>query len=351
MTASKRRTFIKASAGLALASALGGRLSGARAAACPDVIVGTWGGDYQNLLDSKIAVPLSKPQGSSVIFATGDQTSRMTKMRAEKVSRHGSLDVTCLSDTDMFDMNRAGLLQPVEGALVPNLGNTIEQFRKPYSIAQMFSAFVIVYVPEKGKALPASFKDALDPRYRDKVGFSDILYAYIGSAAGLAAGDKSGGPMGGKAFLSSLKQNRPKVYPSNESVAAALKSGDIAMTWMWKPRAIQWKKAGLPIDYVVPAEGAIPALFEAAVPRNAPGGSCGFGFLNAMLDPRSQLGFAETMGYAPTVRGAALPPDLQRQVGFTEAELQRFVKPDYAAFSAQRAAFLDYWSKDFKVGL
>lgn len=266
------------------------------------------------------------------------------------MSRRGSLDVTCLSDIDMYEMNRAGLLQPIQPALVPNLGNTIDQFKKPYAVAQMFSAFVLVFTSGKGTA-PKSFSDVLNPKYSGKVGFSDLLYGLIGASAGLAAGDRSGGMMAGRDFLNKLKANRPKVYPSNEAVAAALKSGEIEMTWMWKARAIQWKKAGLPIDFTVPREGAIPAFFEAAVPKNAPGDTCGFQFLNAMLDPKAQQAFAEKMGYAPTVRNAALPSTLQQQVGFTDAELGLFVKPNYEAMLNQRAAFLDYWTKEFKAGL
>ncbi|PZR48935.1 extracellular solute-binding protein [Paraburkholderia fungorum] len=351
MNSINRRNFLKFAAGAAMAPATGSLSSRLLAAEnCPNIVVGTWGGDYQNLLDANIASPLMKPQGSSVVFSTADQTSRMTKMRAEKASRRGSLDVTCLSDVDMYEMNRSALLQPVQTALVPNLANTIEQFRKPYSIAQMFSAFVIVYTPGKGTP-PKSFVDALDPRYKGKVGFSDILYGFVGAASALAAGDRTAGMMSGKDFLNKLKANAPKVYPSNETVAAALKSGEIEMTWMWKARAIQWKKAGVPIDFVVPTEGAIPALFEASVPKNAPDGACGYTFMNAMLDPKAQLAFAEKMGYAPTVKNAALPDALARQVGFTDAELSRFVMLNYESMLTQRSAFLDYWSKDFKVGL
>lgn len=70
-----------------------------------------------------------------------------------------------------------------------------------------------------------------------------------------------------------------------------------------------------------------------------------------MLDPKAQQAFAEKMGYAPTVRNAALPSTLQQQVGFTDAELGLFVKPNYEAMLNQRAAFLDYWTKEFKAGL
>jgi len=46
-----------------------------------------------------------------------------------------------------------------------------------------------------------------------------------------------------------------------------------------------------------------------------------------------------------------LPPDLQSSVGFTDAQLKKFVQADYQTFVEQRPAFLDYWTKDFKVGL
>jgi putative spermidine/putrescine transport system substrate-binding protein len=57
------------------------------------------------------------------------------------------------------------------------------------------------------------------------------------------------------------------------------------------------------------------------------------------------------MGYAPTVTDASLPPTLQQSVGFTNAELDRLVKVDYAHFTAEKPALLDFWNKEFKPGL
>ncbi|MFT4067607.1 extracellular solute-binding protein [Paraburkholderia sp.] len=350
-TRHSRRTFLKTASGLMLAPSLGlATRPSLAAAACPDVIVGTSGGDYENQLEANVG-RLIKAQGGNVTYATADQITRMTKMRAEKNSRHGSMDVTCMADVDMYDMNAAGLLAPATDAAVPNLVNTFEQFRKPYAIPHIFSAMVIIYNPEKFPTPPDSFNAVLDPRVKGRIGLTDILFHYNAMMGALASGDKTGSLDSGMKFLRELKKNQPKVYPSNETTAAALKSGEVWITCMWKARAIQWKKAGLPVAFSFPREGAVTAIFDAAVPKNSQAAACGFNYLNAMLDPRAQRGFAETMGYAPTVRNAALPPALQQQVGFTDAELAKLLKIDYAKVAAQKPGLLDYWNQDFKVGL
>jgi putative spermidine/putrescine transport system substrate-binding protein len=87
-TTFKRRTFLKSSSGLLLASAL--PIFGREAfAQDSNVVVGTWGGDYQNLLQ-KIVNPLA---GAPVVFDTGNAVARATKIRAETMSRRGSMDV------------------------------------------------------------------------------------------------------------------------------------------------------------------------------------------------------------------------------------------------------------------
>ena len=63
----KRRSFLQSSSALLAASGLP-LLSGNVLAQESNVIVGTWGGDYQNLLQ-KIVNPIS---GSSIVFDTGN---------------------------------------------------------------------------------------------------------------------------------------------------------------------------------------------------------------------------------------------------------------------------------------
>lgn len=345
-TNSKRRSFIKSSSTLLAASALP-FISRDILAQESNVIVGTWGGDYQNLLQ-KIVNPLS---GSSVVFDTGNAVARATKIRAEKNSRRGSMDVVLLQDIDMYDLSLGDLLEPVTEKNTPNIANAYEQFRNGYSIPHIFSAMVLVYNKEKIPTPPDSFSAALDPKYKGRVGFSDILHIANTLFVGLANGGNTSSFNAGMKFLGEIKKNEPKVFPSNEAVAAALKSGEIWMTCMWKARALQWQDAGLPLGFVLPKEGAVAVTFEGGVPKNARNKPGAWKYLNAMMDPKGQVEFAKAMGYAPTVRNADLPPDLRERVSFNENELKRVFAYDSKNLISQKEEVLEYWNKSFKAGM
>ena len=154
----------------------------------------------------------------------------------------------------------------------------------------------------------------------------------------------------GMEMLAKIKKNDPKIFPSNEAVAAALKSGEIWMTCMWKARALQWQDAGLPLGFVVPKEGAVAVTFEGAVPKNARNKPGAWKFLNAMMDPKGQVEFARAMGYAPTVRNADLPADLKARVSFSDSELKRVLPYDSKSLVSEKVEVLEYWNKSFKAG-
>lgn len=342
-----RRGFINAASGLALAPALGSLPNVARAAD-GELVVGTWGGDYQNLLQQLIN-PIVEKQGVKVIYETGNAVGRVTKLRAEKDSRRGSMDVALLGEVDMYDAERQGTLEPLNAAKLPNLAHAIPALKTPYSIPHIFSAMALVYNTGKFPTPPDSLEVLLDPKWKGQVGFSDILYLYNAVFVGLGAGGDTKSFEGGKRFLKKLKANAPRIYPSNEAVAAAFKSGEIAIACMWKARALQWQLSGLPLGFSIPKEGSIPVSFEAGVAKNSRNKDAAWEYLNAMLNPKGQIGFAAKMGYAPTVTNAALPDDLKR-VGFTDAEVKLLKGYDLKGLTEGKPDVLEFWNKEFKAG-
>ena len=347
-----RRDFMGLASGALLLPSAGAYANNLSFGGCKDVVVGTWGGDYLNLLDRNIGKPIVQASGGSVTYDSADQVARITKLRAEKASRRGSLDIACFGDIDMSDMSRAGLIDNISASDVPNLANTIESLRKPYSIPHIYSALGIVYSPERFGGKIDALEVMMDPKLKGKIGFSDILFNFNVWMAAIASGNKDGTPTGGMEYLRELKKKQqPKVYPSNEAVAAALKSGEIWFTCMWKARALQWTKGGVPVEFVVAKEGGVLTAFEAGIPKNSRNKGCAMKYLDAMLTPEAQRAFAETMGYAPTVKNANLPKELQDAVGFNDSELARLLTPNYARSNEMKPEILDFWTKEFKVGL
>jgi putative spermidine/putrescine transport system substrate-binding protein len=341
-----RRTLLSAGAAAAMAAYTAGL---PRAfAQSGQAIVGTWGGDYGQLLSDLVDKPIMGKQGVEVLQDVANADPRKTKLLAEKQSRRGSMDVACLSDSDMYLTAQQEIFEPVTADKVSRMNAVFPQLQKAYAIPHIYSAQVILYNPTKVNPAPKSFADLWDPKYRGRVGLSDILYSANTVAAALAGGGSLSdyGPASKK--LMELRSLDAKIYPSNEALAAALKSEEVWITVMWLARGFMWKKAGIPLEHVVPSEGAPAIVFEAGVPRNARNKENGFRYLNAMLEPKAQIAFAEKMGYVPTVKDAALPPDLAKQINLSDAERSRLLAPDYDYAVKQNAAILDFWNKQFK---
>jgi putative spermidine/putrescine transport system substrate-binding protein len=149
--------------------------------------------------------------------------------------------------------------------------------------------------------------------------------------------------------LLDLKGNDPKIYPSHELLAQAMKAEEVWITPMWLARGYMWKQAGLKLAHVVPEEGTIPVVFEAAVTKNAQNKANGWAYLNAMLDARAQGGFSARMGYVPTVTNAKLDAELEREISFTPEQTERFRTPDYAYQAKSNPDIFNFWNKEFKA--
>jgi putative spermidine/putrescine transport system substrate-binding protein len=340
-----RRHFLSASAGAAAALASNSPIAHAQSG---QVVVGTWGGDYGQLLSDIIDKPLIIPKGIEVVQDIGNNDPRKTKLLAERQSRRGSMDVALLSDGDMYIVAQSGTFDPIDAKQMTRLDKVFPELRSDIAIPHIYSAQVILYNTNQVKTPPESFADLWDPKWRGRVGLADILYPNNTLAAALAGGGSPGNLDPAEKKLMEWRSLDVKIYPSNEALAAALKSEEVWLTTMWLARGFMWKKAGIPLNHVVAKEGAPAIMFQGAVPKNAKNKPAAFAYLDAMLDAKAQVAFADKMGYVPTVTDAVLPEDIARQVSLTEAERARLLKPDYAYAAGRSQRTLDFWSKEFK---
>jgi putative spermidine/putrescine transport system substrate-binding protein len=340
--ATTRRSFGLGAASLAGAAALG--IAPARAQGTP-CIVGTWGGDYQNLLEANIVKPLLEPKGVTVQWDVAAQGPRMNKLIAERRLPKGTLDIACLSDVDMYDVSLSGALETIDESKLPNLKNAVATLRKPYSVPHIYSGMVLVYNPNH--AQPKAFADLWSDKYRGKVGVVALLRTQIYMAATLAAGGTLSDFEPGKKKLLELKKLGVRVLPTNEAMAQALQSGEVWITPMWRARAIQWQNAGIPVTNIAPAEGAIPIVFDFGVPKNAPNKDGAYAWLNASLEPQAQVAFAQKMGYAPTVSNAQLPPELAQKLTFSAEEQAKLKAPDYGYVAKENQNLTQWWDREF----
>ncbi|MFI4997263.1 MAG: PotD/PotF family extracellular solute-binding protein, partial [Hyphomicrobiales bacterium] len=284
------------------------------------IIVGTWGGDYANLLHKNIEIPFLEPKGWEVVQDTASDAPRRAKMVAEKRLPRGTSDVQALSDLNVAEMTAAGVLEKLDYSKLSRAANVLPVLKADYAVPHIYSGLVLVYNPKLLPAPPTSLNDLFDPKNAGKVGVIDIQYIYTVMAAALAGGGSLTNFDPAKGKLLDLKKQGVKIYPTNEGMAQGLKTEEVGLCVMWKARCVQWQKAGIPVESAAPKEGVVAYQSLFSMPKNAPNKEGGYAYLNAVLESQAQIAFANDMGYNPTVTDAPIADDLRKRIGFTDEE-------------------------------
>ena len=339
-----RRSFtLGASAALSI-----GAGTGFSHAATGDVVVGTWGGDYQTLLQKNVADAISQPAGLGVTRDTASEPLRKTKILSERRLPRGSLDVATFTSPASYEMWKSGALEELDDVKIPNLKHVLPILRTPYAIPHIYTGRVILYNPKFITTKPTSYADLWKPEYAGKVGLIDIQYQTTIESAAMINGGTLSNIEPGKEKLLELKKLGAKIYPTNEAMAQALKNEECAICIMWLARGVMWQKAGIPVEVAYPKEGVVLYISEIAVPKNARNKPGAFAFLNDVLAPAPQIAFATTMGYSPTVDNSGIDAPLASSVALPPEAQKNALKQDYEYLANNDAQFLDWWTKVFK---
>jgi putative spermidine/putrescine transport system substrate-binding protein len=341
-----RRRFVKGLAVGAGAVTLGRAGQGA---AADKMVLGTWGGDYSKLLTQNVETPLLTPKGIEVVHDIAGDPQRKAKLVAEQRLPRGTTDLQALSAAGSREMFNAGVLDTIDYTKLSNAPNLLAPMKTPYSVGHIYSGQVILYNPSMIGPAPTSYNDLWDPRHAGKVGIIDIQYVGTLEAAALISGGNMENLEPAKPKLMELRKLGMKMYPTNEAMAQALKTGEVGMCVMWKARGVMWQNAGVPVQAVAPKEGVVLYVSDFVIPKNAPNKTAAHAYLDAMLAPSAQIGFAETMGYNPTVSNAKVPDAVAKRVGFTKDEQSRLITPNYDYLAKNDSQLKEWWDKIFKA--
>ncbi|MBV8827203.1 MAG: ABC transporter substrate-binding protein [Hyphomicrobiales bacterium] len=342
-----RRDFARLS-GAALATTVLAPGVHEAAAAGGQVVVGTWGGDYENLLQAHVAEQVMKPSGIAVIYDTGGDPARRNKLMAERRLPRGSMDIAALNAAGCYEMWKNGAVEDLDFSKIPNSKHIIAPLRTNYAVPHIYSGQVILYNPKLIKNKPTSYADLWAPENQDKVGIIDIQYIGTIQSAAMINGGSMSNYEPGKEKLLELKKRGVKIYPTNEAMAQALKTEECGMCIMWKARGVMWQNAGIPIEMANPKEGIVLYVSGMVMAKNARNKEQAYAWLDALLDPRAQGDFAKHMGYAPTVDNVTLEPSLASRVMFEPEAQNAFVLQDQDYLAKADAGLQEWWNKVFK---
>ena len=311
-------------------------------------VLGTWGGDYQRLQLENIELPLVRKLGIQSIADTGDEAPRVAKIMATRRLPRGALDVACVQAVQAYALGEAGVLEELTTEKIPNLANAKPGLGTATFAPHIWSPQIVSYSAERVAPPPTSFGDLMDPKHAGKVGFPDGNFFYAMMAAALYAGGSANDfDKAKQAMIQSQRQRAALVSVHRRRRATPFKTGEIDIGVMWLARISMWQNAGIPVAAAFPKEGCILYVSGMVVPKNAPNKEAAFKYINAMLDPEAQLGFAAHMGYLPTVTNAPLSGKVAEQLALPDPA-PKLVMPDFAVTTRIQPEIADWWKKSIQ---
>ncbi len=248
-------------------------------------------------LHRDVAAAFTARYGVKVEFLDMRASELRERVRIEQSARRYLADLCLNGSTGAIAMDRAGQFMP-HGAL-PNAPGVIEEFRgngTRISIFQNLFGYMIntgLVPPDRE---PKSYRDLLDPFFRDRILADDPRAPGEGFATFAVTAERLGIDYQRLLARQNLTFTR-NLLEGGMRVAR----GEYAVYFPQKyPDYLLLKS--LPVKFVWPTEGAVYQTFMLAMLRNAPHANAARLLLNFFLDPEAQLIYART-GRGVTVNG------------------------------------------------
>lgn len=342
-------TFL--ASGLAAAS-LSFRPRQARAATS-DITVLNWKG-----YGTDEAFALKDFAAATGITVKHDYFNSEPEMLTKLQTNPGVYDVVLINSARTQQAQSAGLLEAIDLAALPNAKDLAPALKahpnlmadgKTYGLSWLWGMNSLGV--RHGKVVNAdSWTIFLDPKYAGRLALLDDTATSIGIGALLTGQDinnpKDLAAIGDK--LKAMKQNVKLLWSSEDEWNKAFAADAFDVSVYWSGAAVRSKKKNnLPVDFIVPKEGAIGWLDGLSIPASSTKKDAALKFLNYMIDPKFYVTWSTQAGAPASANIAAMDQlpadDLNKQIHKPEylTKLQ-FMSP---VPDERRQAFNNLWEE------
>jgi putative spermidine/putrescine transport system substrate-binding protein len=310
-----------------------------------EIVVTSFGGKYDEVFMKYVAKPFEdKNPGVKVKLAPYTSITKLSQGGGQ------SIDVVQLDDFDIIEAANKGLLSPLQkndfsswDKLYPQafLNNKDGQ---TFGLTNVFGAWGIAYNPEKTDK-PTSWNDLWNPNVKGKVAMMsqwipDILMTQKMTNSTL----ENMNPV-----WDAYKQITPSIaqyYNSFSAPEALFKSNEVIMASWFDGRANALKKAGTPIDFVIPKEGGILIRSGMAVLKSSSKQELTKKLIDFAMTPEAQLGFVKELYYGPTNTTVKLDDmELAKTVVYGKDKIDALTTPDWNSIFPKREEWLLKWQE------
>jgi putative spermidine/putrescine transport system substrate-binding protein len=325
-------------------------LAGAGHARAADLVVGAFGGVWEQSLRKCVIAPFEKQTGKTVDVVLGAPLQWLNQIAANPTKP--PLDVIYNATETSFDAGARGLIDKFTPENVPNIA-----FEKPefanitggYGAIHNYGAMGIIYNTKTVTDPPKTWKDFVAGTIAGKwkASMPDVAYPSGGLTisvwyfAKLFGGDVDNVEPGLTQIKRMSDSGNLSFWTDPNSVLNGLKSGDLDMALYWDGRAYSFIDDGnSDFKYYSPDPGVVVAMTWIQKIKN--GSPLGYEFANVALSKEAQSCFGSAIRYGIANKDATFDPKVANEITPTSI----LVFPPYKQIGALQGAWIEKWNKE-----
>jgi putative spermidine/putrescine transport system substrate-binding protein len=312
--------------------------------------VAAYGGSWEQTLRKFVIPGFEATHGVKVEYVAGNSTDTLAKLQAQKANQ--VIDVAIVDDGPMYQAIQLGFCAKIEGLAKDELYEAAKfKDDKAVAVGQTGTGFMVntKVFKEKGWAIPTSWNDLKDPKFKKLLVIPPInntygLYTLMMYARIDGGGEKSIEP-GFKVMKDQINPNVLVYEPSPGKMTELFQSGQAVIAVWGTGRVQAFANTGFPVDFIYPKEGA-PILLASACPvAKANISPLAHEFIKTMISADVQTALAKEMGNGPVNKKVDVAMAELRMAPVGE-RAKLIIAPDWDAINAAREEWTKRWNRE-----
>ena len=316
------------------------------------LVFATFTGSFEEAHRDVLLPAFKKATGQSMLLDPMLSVDQIAKVTAAR--NNPPIDLMLHDPGPALTAIGQDLVEPFPVASSAHCSDLIPEAQDGNGPSIFFQVVGLTYNPEKIKTPPTSWKDLWNPAYKNRVGITNLNSTlgtgFLVEVSRMYGGNESNVEPGFDA-LKKLRPNLAAVAANPGALATLFAQGEIDIS-PGNFNQIQLLKArGVPVEFVVPQEGAIAFKTSIHIVKNSPNKELAAKLIDTALSPEVQTKLMQAPYLViPTNAKVAMEGAIAKElVKSTEEMKQKFIFQDWKKINEQRAQWVDRFNREIKL--